>query len=145
MLSCGHTGGRTEDNEVTPRFGFWFLVGYAATQLATQLQERCIQVVRSNKEAWKRLTESNGTPAMDLGLMNVVLKEYYFYFLFYDCCFEVDICIRRYTNKRWIEQNTHEQWQIYFELEQIWCLILSFQYLRWLLLQCILIFSNVST
>jgi len=100
MLSCGHTGGRTEDNEVTPRFGFWFLVGYAATQLATQLQERCIQVVRSNKEAWKRLTESNGTPAMDLGLMNVVLKEYYFYFLFYDCCFEVDICIRRYTNKR---------------------------------------------
>ena len=25
-------------------FGFWFLVCYAATQLATQLQQRCIQV-----------------------------------------------------------------------------------------------------
>ena len=46
---------------------FWFLVCYAATQLATQLQQRCIQVVRSNKEARKRLTKSNGTPAMDLG------------------------------------------------------------------------------
>jgi len=31
-------------------------------------------VVRSNKVARKRLTESNGTPAMDLGHMNVVLK-----------------------------------------------------------------------
>jgi len=30
-------------------------------------------VVRSNKEARKRLTESNGTPAMDLGHMNVVV------------------------------------------------------------------------
>jgi len=50
--------------------GFWFLVCYAATQLATQLQQRCIQVVCSNKEARKRLTESNGTPAMDLGHMN---------------------------------------------------------------------------
>jgi len=39
------------------------LVCYAATQLAIQLQQRCIQVVRSNKEALKRLTESNGTPA----------------------------------------------------------------------------------
>jgi len=28
--------------------GFWFLVCYAATQLATQLQQRYIQVVRSN-------------------------------------------------------------------------------------------------
>jgi len=39
-------------------------------------------VVRSNKVARKRLTESNGTPAMDLGHsvhINVVLKEYYFY------------------------------------------------------------------
>jgi len=79
---------------------FWFLVCYAATQLLTQLRQRCIQVVRSKKEARKRLTESNGTPAMDLGLMNVVLKEYHFYLLFYDCCFEVDIRIRRCTNKR---------------------------------------------
>jgi len=54
---------------------FWFLVCYAATQLATQLQQRHIQVVRSNKVSRKRLTESNGTPAMDLGT-----KE---------CCFEV--------------------------------------------------------
>jgi len=54
--------------------GFWVLVCYAATQLATQLHQRRIQVVRSNKEARKRLTESNGTPTMDLGHMNVVLK-----------------------------------------------------------------------
>jgi len=40
---------------------FWFLVCYAATQLGTQLQQRCIQVVRSNKEARKCQTESNGT------------------------------------------------------------------------------------
>jgi len=35
--------------------GFWFLVfhGYATTQLATQLQQRCIQVACSNKEARK--------------------------------------------------------------------------------------------
>jgi len=47
-------------------FGFWFLVCYAATQLATQLRQRCIQVVRSNKEARKHLTESNGTPSLFL-------------------------------------------------------------------------------
>jgi len=41
---------------------------------SNQLQQRCIQVECSNKEARKRLTESNGTPAMDLGHMNVVLK-----------------------------------------------------------------------
>ena len=73
-------------------------------------------MVCSNKEARKRLTESNDTPAMDLGPMNVVLKGYYAYVLFDDCCYEVDICIRRYTNKRWIEQNKHEHEQIYFEL-----------------------------
>jgi len=44
------------------------LVCYAATQLAAQLR----QVVRSNKEARKRLTERNGTPTMDLRHMNVV-------------------------------------------------------------------------
>jgi len=54
--------------------GLWFLVCYADTQLAIQLQQRCIQVVRSNKEALKRLTESNGTPAMDLRHMDVVFK-----------------------------------------------------------------------
>ena len=55
-------------------FKSWFLVCYSATQLANQLHQTRIQVVRSNKVARKRLTESNGTPAMDLGHMNVVLK-----------------------------------------------------------------------
>jgi len=55
-------------------FGFWFLVCYATTQLATPLQQRRMQVVRSNKVARKRLTESNGTPAIDLRQMNVGLK-----------------------------------------------------------------------
>jgi len=50
-------------------FGF-----YTTTQLANQLQQTRIQVVRSNKVAQKRLTESNGTPEMDLGNMNIVLK-----------------------------------------------------------------------
>jgi len=60
---------------------FWFLVCYAATQLATQLQQTCTQVVCSNKEARKRLTESNrdGTSAMDHGHMNAVLKETFAY------------------------------------------------------------------
>jgi len=35
-----------------------------------------IQVVRSNKVARKRLTESNGPPAMDLAHMNVGWSEY---------------------------------------------------------------------
>jgi len=76
----GEEGGRGEDRglgKALPglvRRGFRFLVCYAATQLATQLPQRRIQVVRSNKVARKRLTESNGTPAMDLGLFNGVLK-----------------------------------------------------------------------
>ena len=41
--------------------GFWVLVCYAATHLATQLQQRCIQVVCTNKEARKCLTELNYT------------------------------------------------------------------------------------
>jgi len=56
--------------KVNPRgviTGFWFFICYAATQLATTLHQRRIQVVRSNKVAQKRLTESNGTPAMDFG------------------------------------------------------------------------------
>ena len=80
--------------------GFWFLVCYATTQLATQLRQRCIQVVCSNKEARKRLTESNGTPAMDPGHMNIDLTYTFAY-----CC-EEEIRIRRHTNKRGIEQNT---------------------------------------
>jgi len=56
---------------------FWFLVCHASTvtQLATPLQQRHIQVVRSNKVVRKRLTESNGTPAMDHGHMNVGWSE----------------------------------------------------------------------
>jgi len=65
----------------------------------TQLPQRRIQVVRSNKVAQKRLTKSNCTPAMDLKHMNVVLRYYYCYVLFYDWCFEVDIRIRIYTIK----------------------------------------------
>jgi len=53
---------------------FWFLVCYAATQLVTPLQQRRIHMVRSNKVARKRPTESNGTPAMDPGHVNVVLR-----------------------------------------------------------------------
>ena len=48
---------------------FFFLK--AATQLARQVQEERTQAVCSNKVARKRLTESNGTPVMDLGHMNV--------------------------------------------------------------------------
>jgi len=44
---------------------FWFLVCYATTQVAIQVQQERIQVVRSNKVARRRLTESNGTSAMD--------------------------------------------------------------------------------
>ena len=57
-------------------FGFWFLICYVATQLATLLQQRRIQVVRSNKVAWKRLTESNGTPAMDFGCEEIRKRRY---------------------------------------------------------------------
>ena len=58
---------------VSPPKGVLFC-RYATTQLALQLRQGWSQVVCSNKEARKRLTDSNGTPAMDLGHMNVVLK-----------------------------------------------------------------------
>jgi len=80
-----------EFSEISISSFFGFLVCYAATQLANQLQQTRIQVVCSNKVARKSLTESNGTPAMDLVHIDVVLKEYYFYVLFQDCCFEVHI------------------------------------------------------
>jgi len=89
-LSCCHTASNPITTEIFRFTGFLILVCSAATQLATQLRQKCIQVVCSNKEARKRLTESNGTPRMDLGHMNFVLNWYYVYFLFYDCCFEVD-------------------------------------------------------
>jgi len=56
--------------------GFWFWVCDATTQLATQLQQRRIQVVRSNKVARKRLTESNSTPAMDFGFEEIRKRRY---------------------------------------------------------------------
>ena len=62
---------------------FLFILCFAATQLALQLHQECTQVVCSNKVAWKRRgltrTASEGTPAMDLGHMNVVLKWMYLY------------------------------------------------------------------
>jgi len=57
-------------------FGFWFLVCYANTQVATQLHQRRVQVVRSNKVAQKRLTESNGTPAVDFGSEEIRKRRY---------------------------------------------------------------------
>ena len=47
---------------------------YASTQLALQLHQERAQGVCSNKEAQEYLAKSNGTPTMDLGHMNVVLK-----------------------------------------------------------------------
>jgi len=51
------------------------------TQLATPLHQRHIQVVRGNKVARKCLTESNGTPAMYLGHMNVCYALIIYLFL----------------------------------------------------------------
>ena len=41
--------------------------------LTTPLHQRRIQVVRSNRVARKRPAESNGTPAMDPGHLNINL------------------------------------------------------------------------
>ena len=46
---------------------FWC---FAAIQLVRQVQQERTQVVCGNKEAQKRLTDSNCTPAIDLGLGN---------------------------------------------------------------------------
>jgi len=73
---------------------FWFLVCYAATQLATQLRQRCIQVVRSTKEARKRLTESNGTPAMDLGHRMLFLSSIIFMFCFMIVVLRVEFLLK---------------------------------------------------
>jgi hypothetical protein len=56
-------------------------------------------------EAQKRLAESNGTPAMDPGYLNIDLLNIDLTFTFAYCC-EEDICIRKHTNKRGREQNT---------------------------------------
>jgi len=47
---------------------------YAATQLALPLHQERTQEVCNCKEGQQRLTGSNGTPAMKLGHMNIVLK-----------------------------------------------------------------------
>jgi len=70
-------------------FGFWFLVSNAATQLALQLHQDRIQMVRSNEVVRRLPTESNSNPAMELALSN--------------------IRIRTYTSKRGTEQNTPAQ------------------------------------
>ena len=44
-----------------------FLFFYTFTQLALQLHQERIQVLRSSSETQKRPAESNNTPAMDLG------------------------------------------------------------------------------
>jgi len=56
-------------------FGFWFLVCNAATQLALQLHQERIQVVRSNEVVRRLPTESNGTPAMDLGFEDIRIRR----------------------------------------------------------------------
>jgi len=64
------TGSSKTSHGQLNNFSGLFLFCNAATQLATQLPQRRIQVVYSNKVARKCLTESNGTPAMDIGRMN---------------------------------------------------------------------------
>jgi len=55
------------------QFSFlWFLLK-DATQLARQVHQEGTQVVCSNKVDRNRLAESNGTPAMDPGHMNIDL------------------------------------------------------------------------
>ena len=76
-------------------FIFTFFIIFVCVQEHTQ-------VVCSNMEARKRLTESNGTPAMDFGHMNVVLKccmctlvvdlwigivNFYYYYYYHHCVF----------------------------------------------------------
>jgi hypothetical protein len=55
---------------------FWFLVWNATTQLTLQLHQEHILVVRSNKVVRRIPTESNGTPAMGLGLGTDHVRKY---------------------------------------------------------------------
>jgi len=61
---------------------FLFLFIIAATPLALHLHQEQIRMVRGNKEARKRPTESNGTPAMDLGLGTDHVRRYRVLFCF---------------------------------------------------------------
>ena len=53
------------------------LVCYTTTQLAIQLHQERIQVVRSNREAQKRPTESNCTPTIDLEFEDLRIRRYH--------------------------------------------------------------------
>ena len=53
------------------------LVCYTTTQLAIQLHQERIQVVRSNREAQKRLTESNYSPTIDLEFEDLCIRKYH--------------------------------------------------------------------
>jgi len=74
--ACTYLDTHTQELENWLVFGFWFLVCYAATQLATPLPQERIQVVSSNKVARKRSAESNGTPAMDLGFEGISKRKH---------------------------------------------------------------------
>jgi len=50
---------------------FFLFLWKAATQVARQVQQECTKVAWSNKVARKRLTESSGTPTVDLRHMNM--------------------------------------------------------------------------
>jgi len=54
----------------------YFFWCYTATQVALQVQQERTQVVCSNKDALKRLTKSNSTPTMDLGLGTDHIRRY---------------------------------------------------------------------
>jgi len=54
---------------------YTYIFYFTTTQLALLVQLERLQVVCSNKEARKRLTESSSTPAMDREHINVVLKR----------------------------------------------------------------------
>ena len=98
------------------------MVCYAATQLATRLLQRRIQVVRSNTVARKRLTKSNDTPAM-----NLILS-----LIWFGCCLEVDVRIRRCTNKRGIEKNNIHGSRLIFDFDislflSMWIILKAFE------------------
>jgi len=57
-------GDRTE---LKPSWNLFFSC-YAAKRLALQLHQERSQVMCGNEEARKCLTDSNGTPAVDIGL-----------------------------------------------------------------------------
>jgi len=69
MLFIGKPKGRSKMISNALQFFLFFVK--AATQLARQVQQERTQVVCSNKVGRNRLAESNGTPAMDPGHMNI--------------------------------------------------------------------------